>query len=86
MTFKILIHKNAFSSVPDERKLQIKEAIKELINPLPGGNKQEIKGKSNVYRLRVGKYRIIYIIDFDSNEVLITEIITAEQAHKKYGR
>jgi len=86
MTFKILIHKNAFSSVPNERKTQIKKAIIELSDPLPGGNKGEIKGKSNVYRLKIGTYRVIYKIDFDSHEVLITEIITAEQAHKKYGR
>jgi mRNA-degrading endonuclease RelE of RelBE toxin-antitoxin system len=86
MTFKVLIHKNAFSNIPNERKLQIKEAIKELIDPLPGGHKQEIKGKSNVYRLKIGKYRVIYKIDIDSHEVLITEILTAEQAHKKYGR
>jgi len=35
--------------------------------------------------LRVGDYRFFYIINFEKKEVKITEFLTAEQAHKKYG-
>jgi mRNA-degrading endonuclease RelE of RelBE toxin-antitoxin system len=54
---------------------------------LPGGNKKEVKGSTNtVYRLRVGSFRILYDIDFKRKEVLVFNILTAEQAHKKYER
>ena len=87
MTFKILIHPKVFEKVPVDRRNQIKEALRELKDPLPGGNKKEVKGShKTVYRLRVGDFRILYEIDFERSEVLVFNIITAEQAHKKYNR
>jgi mRNA interferase RelE/StbE len=54
---------------------------------LPGGSKKEVKGShKTVYRPRVGDFRILYEIDFEQSEVLVFNIITAEQAHKKYNR
>ena len=67
----------------------IKSAIKELTNPFPdsNGDKKELKGTRIVtYRLRVGDYRIFYQIDDEEKEVYVFDILTAEQAHKKYGR
>jgi mRNA-degrading endonuclease RelE of RelBE toxin-antitoxin system len=87
MTFKVLIHPGIFDKIPAERKGRIKEALKELKDPLPGGNKKEVKGSTKtVYRLRVGSFRILYDIDFKRKEVLVFNILTAEQAHKKYER
>ncbi|MBC2707282.1 MAG: type II toxin-antitoxin system RelE/ParE family toxin, partial [ANME-2 cluster archaeon] len=49
--------------------------------------KKEIKGASDVaYRLRVGRFRIFYRIDKEKRTVYVFDILTAEQAHKKYGR
>ncbi|MGB9938845.1 type II toxin-antitoxin system RelE family toxin [Methanosarcina sp.] len=87
MTFKVLIHPKVFEKVPIDRRDQIKEALQELKDPFPGGNKKEVKGSNKtVYRLRVGDFRILYEIDFERSEVLVFNIITAEQAHKKYNR
>jgi mRNA-degrading endonuclease RelE of RelBE toxin-antitoxin system len=87
MTFKVLMHPKIFDKIPAERREQIKEALKELKDPLPGGNKKEVKGNiKTVYRLRVGDFRILYDIDFNRKEVLVFNILTAEQAHKKYER
>lgn len=87
MTFKVLIHPKIFNKIPIERRDQIKEALKELKDPLPGGNKKEVKGSTKtVYRLRVSDFRILYEIDFNQKEVLVFNILTAEQAHKKYER
>ena len=87
MTFKVLIHPKVFEKVPVDRRDKIKEALRELKDPLPGGNKKEVKGShKTVYRFRVGDFRIIYEIDFSRNEVLVFEILTAEQAHKKYNK
>ena len=89
MTFKIFVHPSLFIKVPAERKESIKSAIKELTNPFPDskGDKKELKGTRIVtYRLRVGDYRIFYQIDEEEKEVYVFDILTAEQAHKKYGR
>ena len=89
MTFKIFVHPSLFMKVPAERKESIKSAIKELTNPFPdsNGDKKELKGTQIVtYRLRVDDYRIFYQIDEEEKEVYVFDILTAEQAHKKYGR
>jgi len=89
MTFKIFVHPSLFIKVPAERKESIKSAIKELTNPFPdsNGDKKELKGTRIVtYRLRVGDYRIFYQIDEEEKEVYVFDILTAEQAHKKYGK
>ena len=52
MTFKVLIHPKVFEKVPVDRRDQIKEALQELKDPLPGGNKKEVKGShKTVYSL-----------------------------------
>lgn len=89
MTFKVFVHPSLFVKIPTERKEHLKSAIKELTNPFPdsSGNKKELKGTRTVtYRLRVGDYRVFYQIDEAENEVYVFDILTAEQAHKKYGR
>ncbi len=77
---------NSFSTKEANR---FKEKIKGLAgNPFPfGDDKKEIKGTNKtVYRLRVGDYRFFYIIDIEDKVVKVTEFLTAEQAHKRYGR
>lgn len=89
MTFKIFVHPSLFEKVPAERKEHIKSVIKELKNPFSDniGDKKELKGTRTVtYRLRVGEYRVFYQIDEEEKKVYIFDILTAEQAHKKYGR
>lgn len=87
MTFKVLVSKNALSNVPTERREQIKEALKELESPFGGGNQKKLKGhKTELFRLSIGDYRAFYTIDFENKIVKVLEILTAEQAHKKYDR
>lgn len=72
MNFKVLLHPKVFEKVPVDRRDQLKEALRELKDPLPGGNKKEVKwSHKTVYRLRVGDFRILYEIDFERGEVLI---------------
>jgi mRNA interferase RelE/StbE len=87
MTFKVLIHPKALNDIPQSRRNQIKEALKELNDPFPGGNKSKIEGyKEEIYRLRIGNYRAMYRFDVKKAEVYVYEILTQEQAHKKYDR
>ena len=87
MTFKVLVAKNAFSSIPTERREQIKEALKELESPSGGGNQKRLKGyKTELFRLRIGDYRAFYTVDYENKIVKVLQILTVEQAHKKYDR
>ena len=56
-----------------------KKNIKEAIEKLPSGDVRKLKGYSNAYRLRVGRYRIL----FDMNgKIEITDILPRGEACK----
>jgi len=90
MSFEVLVLQDLFTRLPPDVKENIKSALTELQNPFPGtgrANKKEIKGADDVaYRLRVGNYRVFYRVDREEKKVYVFDILTAEQAHKKYGR
>ncbi len=92
--WKVLIEETVLKfldSLDKRRKENIKENLRLLkISPYPGqasGDKKEIKSASkSAYRIRIGDYRAFYIIEENIKTVKITELMTAEAAHKKYGR
>ena len=90
MTFDVLVLPDLFNNLPSTLNENIKAAIRNLNDPFPGtgkGEKKQIKGADDVaYRLRVGSFRVFYRIDKKNHIVYVFDILTAEQAHKKYGR
>jgi mRNA interferase RelE/StbE len=47
----------------------------------------QIEGyREDIYRLRIGSYRAFYTVDFEKKQIIVFDILTSEQAHKKYGR
>ena len=55
----------ALEAMPSVIKQNIRERIYGLIKIPPEGDIQPIKGKPNLFRLRVGKNRVIYHYDND---------------------
>jgi len=92
--WKVLVEESALKfieSLNKRRAESIKESLRLLKkSPYPGqglGDKKEIKGTSKTaYRMRIGDYRAFYVIEERRKTVKVTEIMTAEAAHKKYGR
>ena len=92
--WKVLVEEsvlNFIESLDKRRAESIKESLRLLKeSPYPGqglGDKKEIKGTSKTaYRMRIGDYRAFYVIEERRKTVKVTEIMTAETAHKKYGR
>lgn len=91
--WKVLIGDSALKfleSLDRKRSENIKEGLRSLReSPYPDaqGNKKGIKGTSKTaFRLRIGDYRALYVIEAESRIVKVTEVMTAEAAHKKYGR
>ncbi len=50
--------------------------IVDAVDKIPQGDikKLQTQNKPPLYRLRVGKYRIIYYVDIDNNEIIIAKI------------
>ena len=94
MTFALKIDVDALAFIkqlPDKSQEIIDLKIKTLKDdPFPGkrGDKELLnpgKGKK-VYRLHIGhSYTVFYRISKDKKMVYITDMMTIEQAHKKYG-
>ncbi|ODS34970.1 MAG: hypothetical protein A7316_10905 [Candidatus Altiarchaeales archaeon WOR_SM1_86-2] len=61
---------------------RIMKKIKDLsIDPFPSDAKRVAGRKEKVFRVRVGDYRIQYVVFYDRNEILITEIDKREGAY-----
>lgn len=64
---KIQYTKVAVKSI-SEMDRQTKQRIKQAIENIPNGDIVPLQGKQNEYRLRVGKYRIIFEYKTDGEE------------------
>lgn len=62
----------AFTRLPPETKARIREAMRALAED-PRGQAQKLVGESS-YRKRVGDYRIVFRIDDEASEVLVTRV------------
>lgn len=61
--------KKALLSLDADTQARIKAGIAKI----PLGDIRELKGKDGIYRLRIGKYRIVYKYK-DKDEVIIADI------------
>ncbi len=90
--FRVLVESGVLeriNALPKNEADNLKRRLKALeSDPFPDGrDKKEIKGsRRTAYRLRADNYRFFYVIEKENRIAKITEFMTAEQAHKKYGR
>jgi len=65
----------------EDDKKRILRRLKALeIDPFIG---KKLKGRENTYSLRVGKYRIIYEIHFEINEIWVLKIDKRERVYER---
>ena len=62
-----------------DRIIKKLETLKE--NPFPSDVKRVVGRKEKVFRVRVGKYRILYVVFDDKKEILVTDIDRRESAY-----
>ncbi|MBW2975015.1 type II toxin-antitoxin system RelE/ParE family toxin [Candidatus Woesearchaeota archaeon] len=56
-------------------RARILSKIKRLsVNPYPPDSKRVVGRKEKTFRVRMGDYRILYVVFYDENELLISEI------------
>ncbi len=80
--FKKSAEKELFK-LPNKSIINVSKAIEELSrNPRPNGYKK-LKSYNNLYRIRTGKYRVIYTIENQRLVIEILEIVQRKDAYKK---
>lgn len=76
--FKILLgspSRRFLKKCEKEVNNRIIKKIKELaIEPFPTDCKRVVGREEKVFRIRVGDYRIQYVVFYDKNEILISDI------------
>lgn len=73
-------------SIPDKDLRIVGEHIDRLIHhPHATGDIKRLTMKKERYRMHVS-YRYTIFFYLDGGEIIVNEIMTTEQAHKKYGR
>ena len=76
--------KKDFKSIQAQDIKRIKSAISELEkNPRPDGCTKLKGDKHDYYRIRVGKYRVIYLIEDEILLVLVVRVGHRKEIYKK---
>lgn len=60
--------------------IRVKERVKEGIEKIPFGDIKKLQGYSNLYRLWIGDYRVIYQTENDT--IIIDAILPRGEAYK----
>jgi mRNA interferase RelE/StbE len=81
-TFKIVFARDAAKFFIGQSKDQQKRIAK-AVSILPKGDTKKLKGYKDLYRLRVGDYRIIYTIKYDELLVAVLKIANRGDIYKK---
>lgn len=74
---EIILNKQAIKFLKRQEKafqLRVYEALKGLKEKPPIGDIKKLKGIDNMYRLRIGTYRIIFTVDFQKETINILAI------------
>jgi len=72
----------ALLSLPNDSMLRIYEAIQKLShNPFPLGYKK-LQGHKNRYRIRIGYYRVLYIVENGELTIVVIKIGHRKDVYK----
>ena len=94
MSFTLILWRelsDEINCLPDKTRRIIKAALKRLEeDPYPGsqGDKEKLilRGGIFIYRLHISRsYTVFYEINKEEKLVIVQDILSIEQAHKKYG-
>jgi len=86
--FKVLLHRQAeraLYKLPKRVLRQVYDLISELeLYPVPWRtwDIRKIRGEEDAYRVRLGRYRVIYWVDWTGKDVVILRIASRKKAYK----
>jgi mRNA-degrading endonuclease RelE of RelBE toxin-antitoxin system len=72
---------------PEKIRVHIFNHLRKLEDPYSAPGVECLHPKVQVYRMHVGRtHTVIFKIYKEPNRVLVIDLMTIEQAHKRYGR
>lgn len=75
--------KKNLTKIEKDQAIRIRDKIRSLKDNPRQGNTVKLKGSVNVYRLRVGSYRIIYEIHDDEVLILVINVGHRKEVYKR---
>jgi mRNA interferase RelE/StbE len=85
MPYSIFIRPGAtrdLKGLPSEVRTRVEKAIARLqVNPRPPGAKKLV-GYEDEWRLRVGDYRILYVVNDGSHKIVIARVAHRREAYR----
>lgn len=83
-SYNIIAEKKALGKLSVRTQTRVVQAINYLSDePRPDGCKK-LKGKRSIYRIRVGKYRVLYEVKDNKLLILVVSIDHRSVIHKKH--
>lgn len=82
--YQVILHKRAkkfIDKLPKSEKIRLVSAIEELPD---GEDIKKLKGHSDLLRLRVGDYRIIYTVDNGKCIIYVIDAGNRGEIYKRY--
>lgn len=73
MSYRVIIDKPAMKFLQKQPRQQQERLLKAIYQLPDVGDIKPMSGHDNLYRLRVGSYRVIYTVE---NEILVVRVMT----------
>ena len=88
MPFKLVYEKrfiNDLNSVENKDKSRIKTKLEWLAENIKRRKRTALKGEEfkNVFKLRVGNWRVFYKIDYHSETIFVLSVMDRKEAYRK---
>ncbi|WP_048084631.1 type II toxin-antitoxin system RelE family toxin [Archaeoglobus profundus] len=83
--YRVKVHRDVekfLRKIPKHDAERIREMILSLKDPF-SSKPVKVKGEENTFRLRVGKYRILFFIDEDQKIVIVSKVDKRERVYDR---
>ena len=82
--YKVRVHRKVSDFIENEiREPERQKEVRRLINDLPDypsvlerWDIEKVKGRENTYRVRIGRYRIAFIVDKANRQINVPQAVT----------
>lgn len=83
MNYKYSIRKKAMKFIKKQERKQQERLLKSIYS-LPFGDVKKMKGEDDLYRLRVGDFRLLFKLSLQSNEITLIDVTDADNRGQVY--
>jgi mRNA interferase RelE/StbE len=90
--FKIIAHRRVHKFIRELKDEKLKNTIKDAIAKLEDYplalremNTEKVKGLEKTFRIRIGKYRVIFFVDKTERTIYVTHAEARKRVYKKLG-